>query len=246
VAERDPRQFIPWLAGVNVVLHVVALAFSAFVILPAAQEREVFRRLDYLCDTPLYWILAWLAWLVCIPALLGFLELTRRTFAPLRRQAVIGVRIAFIGAVFDFSCDVLYVIAFPLAARCAANPTASQRATFLMMEESVALVSLVVAKGLYAVGILLLSDTLPNRLPRMVGFAVSVFGALLASTPYLWPEYAPVYCYYPPPRTEMAAGATVFTYCVWVLLVTAFVDYRDGVPCPQESSSAVMVHSARR
>jgi hypothetical protein len=207
-------------AAVNVVLHVIALGLSAYGIAPGTRRHDLAARIDYLSEYPLGWTLGWLSWIACIPALLAFLVLTARWRSTAPPKAALALKLAFIGAAIDLTCDALFIFLIPRVAQSAAPHGVGELVDFWIVERGVSAVSLIVANGLYSVAILILADTLPNRVSRLMGLAVGICGLLLSASAFI--EH--------PAPTEITAGLTILLYCAWVIEVTSDLVLRCGAP----------------
>jgi hypothetical protein len=218
-----------WTAIVNVVLHVIALVLSLYGIRPGTRAVELADRIEYLSGGllgPWGWTLGWLSWMACVPALLRFLILTRCWIAKSRVWATVAVTLALVGAVFDLSCDLRYIVDIPSAAWdahvYAPGSPRHERHTdrFVRIEKSINTVSLVVANGLYSIAILIISFTLPKKTNHWVGVAVAILGLILSASAFVEDSRL----------TEASAGATILLFCVWVMQVAYVADARNGAP----------------
>jgi hypothetical protein len=198
------------LAWANVGLHLAALAGAAVGIRPGSPLVPLTERLNYLASAPLGWTLAWVAWMLAALALIGFLAAVTRRLPEPGVLADLGLMVAVAGAAFDFFCDAVYILVFPMLASW--QPDAES--LFLVLERVTGIASLVIANGAYAVATLLFTLALRHHpgvsLPTTcVGCAVAGFGLLLAAAGFTGE----------PLHAEMATAPTIGLFCVWVVLV---------------------------
>ncbi len=194
------------LAWLNVALHLAGLVLAATALRPGSPLVPLGERLAYLDGDPLGWRIAWSVWMLCALGLVSFFAAVTWQVEALEppRLARLGLTIALVGAGFDLSCDIVFLVAFPPLA-------AGSTQLFLIVEGVTQFVSLFVANGAYSVGILLMALQLRQRVGRWtsgVGYAVAAFGLLLAAagvTGVPWHAYA--------------SGPAIGLFCVWVVLV---------------------------
>jgi hypothetical protein len=202
------------LAWVNVVLHLIGLAFAALGMRPGTPLMPLADRLAYLSRAPLGWSLGWGTWMLCTTVLIAFLAvLARRLGDDLAR---LGLTFAIVGGAFDLFFDSVYILVFPLVASW------QPEALFLALERLSGVGSLVIANGLYSIATLLFTLSLRgregvSRLTFVVGYAVTGFGLLLAAAGFTGVPW----------HAEWATGPTIGCFCLWAVLVAHGLE-RDG------------------
>jgi hypothetical protein len=205
---------LTWAAWINVVLHAAGLAIAAVGMKPGTPLVPLNDRLAYLAGAPIGWTLGWATWILCAVALVIYLAILTRHLCDGADLARLGLVIALVGAGFDVTCDLLYILVFPAAA---AQPPAFAP-TFVLLERAMGIVSMSVANSAYAIAILLTTLSLRgrpgfSRLVVVIGFAVSASGFLLSAagiTGVAW-------------HAEFATGPTIGLFCVWVIMVARCV-----------------------
>jgi hypothetical protein len=193
------------LARLNILLHIVGLAFAAFGMWPPLRD-ETFA--EFVGSSPLGWTLGWATWMLCAVALIAFLATAVNRLPERAPLAWLGLTFAVVGLGFDLLCDSIYIFILP---RLGQGFTPN---LFDTLERITNIASLFIANGGYSVGILLIAADM-KRSGRArpattgVGYAVGICGLLLAATAFL---HVQVF-------TAMAAAPTILLFCVWVVLV---------------------------
>jgi hypothetical protein len=198
------------LAWLNVLVHVIGLAFAAFGMRPGTPLAPLPERLAYLARAPLGWSLGWGSWMLCAGALIAFLAAVAHRLGERADLARLGLMVAVAGGAFDICCDAVYIVVFPALA--AAQPPSE--ALFLAVERVTGLASLVIANGGYSVGALLITLALRGRKGLVpytvaVGYGVAGFGLLLAAAGFTGVPW----------HAAWATPPTIGLYCVWAVLV---------------------------
>ncbi len=199
------------LAWLNVVLHVLALAFAYFGLRPGSPLAPLPGRLEYLAGSPPGWSLGWASWMLCAAALVAFLAALPPRLGERADLARLGLTVAVAAAAFDLCCDALYIAVFPALA---AEARHSSPDVFLVVERLTGVASLIIANGGYSVAALLMTLALRGRngLVRgtaAAGYGVAGFGLVLAAAGFTGLPW----------HAEWATPPTILLYCAWVLLV---------------------------
>jgi hypothetical protein len=198
------------LAGLNVVVHVAALFLALVAVRPGSPLVPLADRLAYLGQQPLGWMCGWGAWMLCAAALIAFCAVLAHRLPAASETARLAVVLAVAGGAVDLLCDVVNITIVPrLAAR-----TGADEALFLTMERLAGVGGLIVANGMYAVAILLLTGALrqargPLRAITALGCADFVSGLVLASAGFMETPWL----------AELATGPTIGLYCAWIVAV---------------------------
>src|SRR5579864_630053 len=139
------------LAWLNIALHVAGLAFLAWGIRPGSILAGLSTRIEYLARFPWSWAWGWGVWMLCALALIAFfaaLECHLPEPAGVARMAVI---LAAAGAAVDLFCDTVQMCVLPLVASSGVGAKTLFRAAERMANAG----GLIVANGMYSVGVLL-------------------------------------------------------------------------------------------
>ena len=205
----DKRTLIG-LAWMNVVLHVLALILAFIGIRPGSPLVALSERLSYLASYPPGWSLGWLTWMFCTLALVAFFAALAHHLPEQQPLPQLVVVLAAAGGAVDLFCDAVYITVLPMLA--AQSPPSEP--TFLAFERAANAGGLIVANGLYAIGTLLLTLCLQQRLERprwatLVGCAVFGFGMILVMAGFL----------NDPRLAALGSGPTIGFYCLWTILV---------------------------
>jgi hypothetical protein len=202
---------LPFLAWLNVVLHVAGLAFAALGMAPGTPLVGLDERVSYLAGDPLGWSLGWGTWMLCTLALIAFFAVLARHLPEHRDAARLAIVLAAVGGGVDLLCDVVYIRVLPLIA---ARYSPSAELLFLSVERLAMAGGAIVANGLYSIGTLLLTLCLRRRqglLPLTVGLGYAVFGfGMLLSAAGFFDE-----TWY----LAWATGPTIGSFCLWTLCV---------------------------
>lgn len=203
------HDWLKLLAWLNVILHVIALAFAAFGMRPGTPLVPLVDRLNYLAHAPAGWTLGWASWMLCAVALIAFFTVLLRRLGDEAFLARLGLMIAVAGAAFDLFCDTVYIVVFPAIA---AGQLAISPVTFVLVERVTGIASMVIANGAYSVAMLLFTLAMRQRVSRFtgaVGYGVAGFGFLLCAAGFTGVPW----------HAEWATGPTIGLFCVWVVLV---------------------------
>jgi len=214
------RRGLMLLAWVNVALHGLALLLAVAGVRPGSPLAPLHDRLEYLASYPLGWLLGWGAWMLCTLALIAFFAAVAHYLPEWPSLSRLAVVLAAAGGSLDLFCDVLYITVLPsLAAQ-----TPVSEATFLAFERAANAGGLIVANGLYATGVLLLTACLrefraSERWVIPTGYAVFAFGMILVVAGFLDA----------PRLAAIGTVPTIGSYCLWTVLVAR--SFRS-VECP--------------
>jgi hypothetical protein len=207
------------LAWANVVVHAAALILAPIGLLPGSPSAPLEERMDYLAGSPLVWSLGWSAFILCAFALVGFFAALAQRIAPKTPAASLAVIIAIAGGTLDLFCDAIYIVVLP---RIASSRPPSP-ATFLAIEHLANVGGLVVANGMYALGVLMLTLCLRVCLGidawvAVTGYGTFGFGMILVAAGLL----------NSPRLAELATGPTLGLYCLWTVLAARCVERAEG------------------
>jgi hypothetical protein len=219
------------LAGVNVVLHLLALAAAAVGMRTGSPLVSLEERLAYLAGSPLSWSLAWGVWLLCALALVAFLAEAGRQL-PVREAGrtapLFPAAVAAAGAAVDLFCDGVQLAVLPLLA--AEGPAAT--APFRAFERAAGFGGLVAANGLYSLAVLLLTLEV-RRLPGSrsavaCGWGVFAGGMLLVAAGFRDDAWL----------AALATGPTILLFCAWVVLVAGVLGRRGAAAAAGDADPA--------
>jgi hypothetical protein len=207
---RSENRILTTLAWLNVVIHAAALVLAVVGVRPGSRLVALEARVTYVAAAPPAWSLGWGAFMLCALALVAFFTALAHRLpdkAPIPQLAVL---VAVAAGALDLFCDVVYITVLP---RVAAGVDPSHT-LFLAIEHLASSGGLVVANGLYSVGVLLLTLCVrrhPARVPGMVatGYGTFGFGMVLVAAGFLDAPWL----------AELATGPTLGAYCVWTVLV---------------------------
>jgi hypothetical protein len=204
------------LAGINVLVHLLALALSAFWLRPGTSLYGA-ERWTYLAEHSLEWSLGWGAWMLCALALVAFFAVLANAVPD--GGLLVALMVCLAGAEVDLLCDLMQMT-LPKLARADPLP----QPLLLTLEHIAGAGGLVVANGAYTVATLLATLRLrrrPEILPFTIlaGWGVFLFGSFLVLAGMTdWTLLA-----------VSAAGPTVLLFCAWVVLVAHSLE-RPGRP----------------
>lgn len=233
------------LAWLNVVLHMLGLVLAVIGMRPGTALVPLADRLQYLAQGPLLWSAGWLTWMACAGALVAFLAELARCLSFLDRPGVVlrpalgaeagwlAVGLALAGAAIDLFCDAGHITLLPMIASVCLDHSSSlagragpdTAALFLVVDRLLNVGGLVVANGLYSVGILLVTMGLPGRIhpsPHVtaLGYGVFGFGMLLVGAGFTGVAW----------HAEWATAPTIGLFCLWVICVARAVQRSESKP----------------
>ena len=190
-------------AWVNVVLHVAGLVLALVGMRPGTPAVPENAQLTYLADRPLGWSLGWAVWALCALALLWFMTLLSE------RRPSTGTRLALAlttaGVAVDLTCDAWYAVVLPELAG------GLYQSAFPVVERLVGVASLLVANGLYSVGVLVTAATV-ERVPKaatLLALATGLSGLALAAAGVAGS----------PRAIEVCTGPTVGFFMAWTVVL---------------------------
>ncbi|MBI1903443.1 MAG: hypothetical protein HYS13_20260 [Planctomycetia bacterium] len=214
----------------NVVIHVIGLALAAFGIRPGSPLTPVNERIAYLATWPEAWYLGWMSWVLCAVALVCVMwAFSGRLLAdakksvegggsqgpPDKRTALALRALVIVAAVFDLTCDAIYIVVFPVLAfeAQAASLRPEKLERFLFWERTVNAVSLTAGNGVYTIAIGLLALALhragkASKAASALAAGVVVFGLALAAA---GPLELPV-------LVLATTSPTIGLFCAWSIL----------------------------
>lgn len=206
-----------WLAAG---LNAAGLCFAVAGMRPGAPGAPLEARLQFLAAAPLGWTLGWGVWMLAALAVVVFFTHLARA---VRGQAgLLGLALVAMGAAVDLLCDVVQLTVIPQVAAAALTDPGG-RALFLALDRGLWAGGVVVACGLYCLGVAVVTQGLarddlapkPLRaasLCTLLGGAVWIAAELLLARAVL------------PAATAVTVGA----FMVWALLVPRALEGSDG------------------
>lgn len=199
-------------------LNAAGLCFAAGGMWPGAPGVPLEARLEFLAVAPLGWTLGWGVWmLAALSVVVLFVHLARAVRGP---AGLLGLALVAMGAAVDLLCDVVQLAVVPqVAAAALADPGA--RALFLALDRGLWAGGVVVACGLYCLGVAVVTRGLSrdDRAPwplraaalcTLVGCAVWIAAELLLARAVL------------PAATAVTVGA----FMTWAVLVPSALEVR--------------------
>lgn len=206
------RRALIAVAWTNVVLHIAGLFVALFVMRPGTAAFELQQRISYIATHSTVWGLAWTLWIVCAIGLTVFVSLLA-AMHPRSFLARLALILIVVGVAFDITCDLLYVVVFPLAAQRAFSAGGSF-ADFEVLERAIGIGSLATANGFYSIAMLLLTCGLASSPAiRFTGYGTGICGLLMAVAVVLGSTWL----------IEAATGPTMLLFCVWSVLLARSV-----------------------
>jgi len=205
------RALLP-VAWTNVGLHIAGLVAALLVMRPGTAAFPLPERISYIATHSTAWGLAWTLWILCAVGLTVFVSLLAALFS---RSFLASLALIFTvaGVAFDITCDLLYAVVFPLAAKQAFSPReyySQYFPQFELLERGVGIASLVTANGFYSIAILLLTRGLATSFTaRFTGYGTSLWGMVMAVAAVAGSSGL----------IEVATGPTMLLFCVWSVLL---------------------------
>jgi hypothetical protein len=215
------KQTLTFLALLNVALHGLALILAVVGMRPGSPLAALHERVNYLSSYPLGWLLGWATWMLCTLALVAFFAAVAHHLPNQRPIPHLAVVLAAAGGALDLFCDAIYITVLPLLAA----QTPFSESTFLAVERAANAGGLIVANGLYAIGVLLLTACLhqlhlSSRWVILVGYGVFGFGMVLVIAGFLNDARL----------AAIGTGPTIGLFCLWAILVSRSMNAMRGRP----------------
>jgi hypothetical protein len=194
------------LAWINIVVHIVALAFAAVAMRPGSPSVPLDERMAYLAGHPAGWTIGWATWMACAAFDVALIAQLHARAPRRTRLGLAAILAAAIGAITDISCEVAHVAFLP---RIAALASPAEPQNFLDLESMLWWTGAVIANPLYAVGVVLVTYAL--RPPtHVIALAWATLAAALAMAATVrWPALF-----------EPASGVTIAVFVAWVFTAT--------------------------
>jgi hypothetical protein len=198
---RPSHRMVFYAAALTVVLHALGLALAVFGMREGTPLVGLAERMAHLAKAPLGWSVGWAVWMLCALSLVVFFHALAER-AQRASLARLCLSLVAVGAAVDLLCDTLFLVVLPEVA------AAGSTSVFLAVERAAGAAGTIVANGLYAVAVLMMSYALGRRRVVLLGWAVFACGVGMAVSGVTGV----------PEHLEIATGPTFAALCAWALL----------------------------
>jgi len=213
------RARILWsLAWINIGTHVLGLALALVGIRPGSPLVTLEERLSYLSTAPALWTIGWGVWMACALALLAFLAALLGCLPKSSVAGTLALVLAGAGVAVDLVCETVHITVMPGLA--SSSPLTTD--LFLAFERALVASGAIVANGLYAIAVLLVTRCLARhangaRYIPYLGYGTFLCGMLMVAAGFASdPRYL-----------ELVTGPTIGIFCGWCFAVTRHLTRRE-------------------
>jgi hypothetical protein len=189
------------------VFHALGLVVALFGIRFGTSVFPTEQRMAYVATSVWGWKAAWGVWFIAALTFVGFLAMIEKVWDATGVCARLSLIVGVAAASFDSLFDTLQIVVLPAVAE-----RAPESNTFLMLAHFASAGGIILANGLYAIAVALMTCALSARLSpiqRTSGWLVLVFGLLLTATGFTAD----------PHLAELFAGPAIGTYMLWIVVM---------------------------
>ncbi|MEI6234192.1 MAG: hypothetical protein WCT04_14150 [Planctomycetota bacterium] len=191
--------------------HALGLVVALFGIRFGTAVFTPEQRMAFVATSPWGWKAAWGVWLIAAVTFVWFLARVEKTWDASGGTARLSLIIGVVAASLDIVFDTLQIVVLPAVA--ARGPEARQ--VFLALAHFASSGGIVVANGLYAVSVALMTHAIRAQLSKVqlwCGWSVLAAGLLLTAAGFFEDPHLP----------EIFAGPAIGTYMLWVAALAWF------------------------